>query len=688
MRSKIAPAKLSHVWLLAGALLVLAVLLALGVGLGGRALAQGATVWVDPPASSVYPGQQFTVTVSIKDATDLRGYQFSMAFNPTVVNVLDVVDASFLGSTGRTVIPLGPDIDNGAGIVTFGAGSVGEMAGPNGDGDLAIITLEAVGYGDTALDLYNLSTSDTQANIEVPDDWDGLVHVVPNQVWVEPAESEVNRCDVFTVTVWVGSQAVDMQGYEFSMDWEPELFQVLDVVDTGWLGSTGRTVIPLGPDIDNVAGTLTFAAGTVGAVAGPDGPGPLAYVVIEAIGVGTSDLDLHDVTIFPGGAGQVPVTIDGTAEATKEAVAFEFDPIGDQVAGEPFTITIRALNEDGLVAVNYNGTATLADSTGTLAPTVATFENGVFTGPVSIIKAQENVTITAEAPNPCDGLITGVSDPFAVTHNVAVSVDVAPDDETVTAGECLSYTLTAEDDYGNIWDATAEATFTIDADAGGTWTDNVYCSEFAGTWTVTGELDGVSDETSLTVEHAEAVAVTIAPATAEVTAGDCVTYTLMAEDTYGNTWDVTAEATFSIDDGAGGTWTDNEYCSEFAGTWTVTGEYSGLSDDATLMVNPDTENPVAVTIAPATAEVNAGDCVTYTLTASDGYGNTWDVTAEATFSIDTDAGGTWTDNVYCSENAGTWTVTGEWSGLSDDATLTVIGPQYQIFLPFVARSYP
>ena len=95
-----------------------------------------------------------------------------------------------------------------------------------------------------------------------------------------------------------------------------------------------------------------------------------------------------------------------------------------------------------------------------------------------------------------------------------------------------------------------------------------------------------------------------------------------------------------------------------------------------------------MTIAPKTAEVNAGDCVTYTLTAEDAYGNTWDATADATFTIDAEAGGTWMDNVYCSENAGTWTVTGEYSGLSDDATLTVIGPEYEIFLPFVARSYP
>jgi len=121
--------------------------------------AQDSTVWIDPPASSVSPGEEFTVTVCISDATDLGGYEFSMGWNASVLTVTNVVDASFLGSTGRTLIPIPPDIEPGT--LTFAVGSVGEQAGPDGSGPLAIITLEALGVGTSTLDLYDVTLFDT-----------------------------------------------------------------------------------------------------------------------------------------------------------------------------------------------------------------------------------------------------------------------------------------------------------------------------------------------------------------------------------------------------------------------------------------------------------------------------------------------------------------------------------------------
>jgi len=77
-----------------------------------------------------------------------------------------------------------------------------------------------------------------------------------------------------------------------------------------------------------------------------------------------------------------------------------------------------------------------------------------------------------------------------------------------------------------------------------------------------------------------------APDQATLVAGECVTFTLTAEDAHGNAFDVTDHegATFDIEEGAGGTWTANVYCSEVTGQWTVTGSWEGLSDTAALTV--------------------------------------------------------------------------------------------------------
>ncbi len=58
---------------------------------------------------------------------------------------------------------------------------------------------------------------------------------------------------------------------------------------------------------------------------------------------------------------------------------------------------------------------------------------------------------------------------------------------------------------------------------------------------------------------------------------------MTAMDACGNTWNVSAETTFT---GGGGNWTGNRYCATTPGTWTITGTYNGFSDTATVTVNP------------------------------------------------------------------------------------------------------
>jgi hypothetical protein len=59
-----------------------------------------------------------------------------------------------------------------------------------------------------------------------------------------------------------------------------------------FLGSTGRSTVPLGPFVDNSAGTVRYGALSFGAPAGPDGSGTVATVVLRAL---TSDYSLPEV---------------------------------------------------------------------------------------------------------------------------------------------------------------------------------------------------------------------------------------------------------------------------------------------------------------------------------------------------------------------------------------------------------
>jgi adhesin/invasin len=181
--------------------------------------------------------------------------------------------------------------------------------------------------------------------------------------------------------------------------------------------------------------------------------------------------------------------------------------------------------------------------------------------------------------------------------------------------------------------------------------------------------EGYSDD--YTFSTGTAGYLVISPATAAVTAGSTRTYTAEAFDQFNNSLgNVTPATVFSIQSGAGGSWSGNVYTSKKPGIWTVTGTYTGLTGTATLTVSVG--SVASIVISPSTSTVIAGNTQAYTAEAFDLLNNSLGVVTTGTiFSIDAAAGGSWVASVYTSRKAGTWTVTGSYAGRTDTATLTV-----------------
>ena len=108
--------------------------------------------------------------------------------------------------------------------------------------------------------------------------------------------------------------------------------------------------------------------------------------------------------------------------------------------------------------------------------------NGVWTGSVTVTAAGSGVTLGV---NDGSGQ-TGTSNPFTVTHASAVaSLTVSLSPTSVAAGGTVTGSATAYDVYGNTWDVSALASWSIPAGGdGGSWSSNVYTSHNAGTYTV------------------------------------------------------------------------------------------------------------------------------------------------------------------------------------------------------------
>jgi hypothetical protein len=136
---------------------------------------QNPTMRVDPVESVVDVGETFTITVMIDEASDLGAFQFDLLYITTTVTVGGVILGDFLGSTGRPANPIGPIIDNQAGKAKFGAWTLDSAPGPDGTGELAIVSFTTQGMGISPLDLQNVMVLDTTGGHQTVTVEDGTV---------------------------------------------------------------------------------------------------------------------------------------------------------------------------------------------------------------------------------------------------------------------------------------------------------------------------------------------------------------------------------------------------------------------------------------------------------------------------------------------------------------------------------
>jgi hypothetical protein len=275
--------------------------------------------------------------------------------------------------------------------------------------------------------------------------------------------------------------------------------------------------------------------------------------------------------------------------------------IGSQIAGVPFSITITGVYANGSTVTGYNGTALLTCSSGSITPSSTTggFVNGVWTGNVNVTGAGTNASIHV-----ADGAAVGDSNTFTVSRS-SLAKFVVSSGLSQVAGTRFTVTVMAADAYGNLVSNYAGTVAITSSDSAAVLPPNAGLSSGIGNFNVTLKTAGTQSvtardtvnssltgsQTGITVTHASATNVVITPAGATVTAGEIVAYTATATDTYGNQWIATSSTTFSISSGAHGSWNNNFYTSETAGTWTVTGTYASTMNTATLTVNAPAPTP-------------------------------------------------------------------------------------------------
>ncbi len=129
------------------------------------------------------------------------------------------------------------------------------------------------------------------------------------RVRIEPADSAASLGESFVVQVVI-EEANDLGGFQFDLVYDPSVVQVTQALLGGFLESTGRSAMAIGPEVDNVEGKLSLGAVSFGSAAGPSGAGVLAAITCIAHGEGSTALALQEVQTLDTMANPQPVTVE------------------------------------------------------------------------------------------------------------------------------------------------------------------------------------------------------------------------------------------------------------------------------------------------------------------------------------------------------------------------------------------
>ena len=142
------------------------------------------TVFLDPASLKVGAvGDSFTVSVTTSDVANLYAYEFQLFYNSAVMNGTQVLQGSFLQSSGSAifkVLNFTDHYDSTQGFVSIICTLTGNVPGVSGSGVLAAIEFKSLALADSAaLHLASVELYDSNDSLIPNTEVNGTVTIVP-----------------------------------------------------------------------------------------------------------------------------------------------------------------------------------------------------------------------------------------------------------------------------------------------------------------------------------------------------------------------------------------------------------------------------------------------------------------------------------------------------------------------------
>ena len=104
--------------------------------------------------------ESFTVDVVASDVANLGGFEFTLNYDPALIEFNEASLAAFLERSGREFSPTEVNMNSETGTISFAAFSLGAESGANGEGALATLSFKVLAEGPSSLEISNAQLVD------------------------------------------------------------------------------------------------------------------------------------------------------------------------------------------------------------------------------------------------------------------------------------------------------------------------------------------------------------------------------------------------------------------------------------------------------------------------------------------------------------------------------------------------
>ena len=168
--------------------------------------------------SNIHAGDTFTLDIRAENVIDSAGWQFDIAFDPTVLEVVEVNEGDFLKTGGETTFFQKGTIDNSTGKITKLSSARLSEDGVSGKGTLLSVTFTAKTAGQTQLKLVNFQLA-AITGVSIPAGPHEVIIIVEEQLAIGDVnrDGQVNILDMVLVARHFGKTVppdsdVDLNG--------------------------------------------------------------------------------------------------------------------------------------------------------------------------------------------------------------------------------------------------------------------------------------------------------------------------------------------------------------------------------------------------------------------------------------------------------------------------------------------